>query len=150
MCSKECNKQWSSNGGSGPLTRYVKLRVAHAPVMTGTFSTQPPVSDPNMHHGTCVMHLLLCMPGALTSGFLWSRWRGKRSRHSWRMRNPQFYVSGERPMARGHHLIQCRSSLLTHMRHSASMNPCCFSVNFDSLLQRKQFTASLTFNNLII
>ena len=27
-----------------------------------------------------------------------SRWRGKGSRHSWRMRNPQFYVSGKRPM----------------------------------------------------
>ena len=26
------------------------------------------------------------------------RWRGKRSRHSRRMRNPQFYVSGKRPM----------------------------------------------------
>ena len=26
------------------------------------------------------------------------RWRGKRSRHSWRMRNPQFYVSAKRPM----------------------------------------------------
>ena len=27
------------------------------------------------------------------------RWRWKRSRHSRRMRNPQFYVSGKRPMA---------------------------------------------------
>ena len=36
--------------------------------------------------------------GSLTSGFLWSRWRGKRSRHSRRMRNPQFHVSGKRPM----------------------------------------------------
>ena len=38
-----------------------------------------------------------CRPGSLTSGFLWSRWRGKRSRHSRRMRKPQFYVSGKRP-----------------------------------------------------
>ena len=38
------------------------------------------------------------MPGSLTSGFLWSRWRGKRSRHSRRMRNPQLYVSGKKPM----------------------------------------------------
>ena len=35
------------------------------------------------------------MPGSLTSGFLWSRWTGKRSR---RMRNYKFYASGERPM----------------------------------------------------
>ena len=27
------------------------------------------------------------------------RWRGKRSRHSRRMRNPQFYVYGKKPMA---------------------------------------------------
>ena len=56
------------------------------------------VSDPGMHHGTCAMHVSWCMPGSLTSGFLWSRWRGKRYRHSRRMRNPQFYVSGTRPM----------------------------------------------------
>ena len=40
----------------------------------------------------------MCIPGSLTSGFLWSRWWEKRSRHSWRTRNPQFYVSGKRPM----------------------------------------------------
>ena len=81
----------------GPLNRYVKLRVAHAPRM---FSPPPRVSDPGMHHGTCVSHVPWCMSGSLTSGFLWSRWRGKRSRHSRRMRNPQFYVSGKRPMGR--------------------------------------------------
>ena len=37
----------------GPLTRYVKLRVAHAPGMPGTFSPPPRNSDPDMHHGTC-------------------------------------------------------------------------------------------------
>ena len=39
------------------------------------------VSDPDMHHGTCVTHVPWCMPGSLTSRFLWSRRRGKRSRH---------------------------------------------------------------------
>ena len=57
-----------------PLARYVKLRAAHAPGMPGTFSTSPWVSDPDMHHGTCVMHGPRCMPGTLASGFLWSRW----------------------------------------------------------------------------
>ena len=38
------------------------------------------------------------MPGSLTSGFLWSQWRGKRSRHSRRMGNPQFCLSGKKPM----------------------------------------------------
>ena len=58
---------------NGPLARYLKLWVAFAPGMPGTFSLSPRVSDPDMHHGT---------PGSLTSGFLWSRWRGKRVRHS--------------------------------------------------------------------
>ena len=48
------------------------------------------VSDPDMHQGTCVTHVPWCMSGSLTSGFLWNRWRGKRSRHSRRIRNPQF------------------------------------------------------------
>ena len=84
---------------NGPLARYVNLRFAHAPGMPGTFSPPHRVSDPDMHHGTCVMHVPWSMSGSLTSGFLWSRWREKRSRHSRRMRNPQFYVSDKRPMA---------------------------------------------------
>ena len=63
-----------------PLARYVKLRFAHAPGMPGTFSPPARASDPDMHHGTCVTHVPWCMPGSLTSGFLWSRWRGIRSR----------------------------------------------------------------------
>ena len=81
----------------GPLARYVKLRVAHAPGMVGTFSPPPMVSNTDKHHGTCVTHVPWCMLGSLISGLLWSRWRRKRSRHSRRMRNPQFYVAGKRP-----------------------------------------------------
>ena len=89
---------WRINGCMHrPLARYVKLRVAHAPGMPGTFSPPPRVIDSNMHHGTCV-NMPWCMPGSLTSSFFWSWWRGKRSQHSWRMCNPQFYVSGKRPM----------------------------------------------------
>ena len=76
----------------GPLTRCEKFRVAQA-----SFPPLPPVNDPNMHHGTWVTHVPWCMSGSLTSGFLWSQWRGKRSRHSRRMRNLQFCVSGKRP-----------------------------------------------------
>ena len=88
-----------SAAGCGPLTRYVKLWFSHAPGMPGTFSPPPWVSDPDMHHGTCVTHVPWCMLGSLTNGFRWSRWRGKRSRHSQRMRNPQIYVSGKRSIA---------------------------------------------------
>ena len=74
----------------GPLARNVKLWVAHARVLPGTFSPRLWVSDPDMHHGTCVTHVPWCMPGSLSSGFPWRRWWGKLSRHSRRMCNPQF------------------------------------------------------------
>ena len=64
------------------------------------FPPAPQFSDPDMHHGTCVTHVPWFMPGSLNSGFLRSRWRGKRSRHSRRMRNPRNCVSGKRPMDR--------------------------------------------------
>ena len=83
---------------NGPLARYVNSRVAHAPGMLETYSPPPWASDLDMHHDTCVTHVPWCMSGSLTSGFLWCWWRGKRCRHSRRMRNPQFYVSGKRPM----------------------------------------------------
>ena len=51
------------------------------------------VSDPGMHHGTCVTHVPWCMSGSLNCGS-----DGKRSQDSRRTRNSQFYVSGKRPM----------------------------------------------------
>ena len=54
------------------------------------------LSDPDMRHGTCVSHVPRCMLGSLTSGFHWSRWQRKRSRHS--RPNAQFCVFGKRPM----------------------------------------------------
>ena len=81
----------------GPLTGYVKLSVTHVMGMTGTF-LPPRVSDRDMHHGTCMTYVPWFMPESLTSNFLCNRWRGRRSRHSRRMRNPQFYVSGKRPI----------------------------------------------------
>ena len=109
-------KLWDVNTHTyhGPLARYVKLRVEHAPRMPGTFSPPPWVGDPDRHHGTCVTHVPWCMPGSLTSGFLWSQWRGKRPRHARRMRNPQFYVSNKRPIAG----ILGRSLSLSNHRNS--------------------------------
>ena len=85
-----------------PRASYVKLRVAHAPGTTGTFSPPPRLSDLDMHHRTCVLHVPTCvlhvpwyMLGSQTSGFLWSR--GRHSRHTRLMCNPQFYVSGKKP-----------------------------------------------------
>ena len=60
-------------GNAGNVFRHCRLQ------------RKPLVSDPDMHHGTCVTHVPWCMSG-------------KRCRHSRRMRNPQFYVSIKRPM----------------------------------------------------
>ena len=54
---------------------------------------KPLISDPSMHHDSCVTHMPWCMSGSLTRGC-----RVKRSRHSRRTHNPQFYVFGKRPM----------------------------------------------------
>ena len=47
---------------------------------------------------TCITARVLCMPGSLTSGSLWSRWRGTRSRLSQCMHNLQFGISGKWPI----------------------------------------------------
>ena len=56
---------------------------------------------------TCITahawHVPWCISGSLTSGFLWSQWWGIRSRHSRRMRNPQFYVSAIDHLTCGYH-----------------------------------------------
>ena len=106
----QCGVIWKKSGREssadvilwldGPLARYAKLWLAHAPGMPVTFSLPPLVSNPDLHHGTCVTHVPWCMSGLLTSGFLWSWWRGKRSQHFPCMHNSQICISGERPMAR--------------------------------------------------
>ena len=54
----------------GPLARYAKLRIAHAP---GTFSPRPTQRKPlfgdlGTHHGTCVRCMPWCMSGSPTFG----------------------------------------------------------------------------------
>ena len=83
--------QWASY-------KFVKMQVAHASGMPGTFS--PPQTwketiiwrsqhaSRHVHHAGVVMHV----------GIANQQWRGKRSQHSQRMLNPQFHVSGKRPM----------------------------------------------------
>ena len=48
----------------------------------------------------------------------------KRSRHSWRMRNPQFYVSGKMPIPYGH------NELFTYMVNNARL--WCFSIRWQT------------------
>ena len=87
---------------AAPWTSYQirKLPVAHAPGMPGTFSP-PPTSKQtasyrsrhasrHVRHARAVMHVGIANP--------W--WWGKRPRHSRRMRNPQFCLSGKRPIVK--------------------------------------------------
>ena len=111
----------------GPLARYEKLRVAHAPGMPGTFSPPPRVSDPDIHHGTCVTHGSWCMPGSLTSAFSWSRWWGNRSRHSRRMRNPPFTYLVRGPYTENRELSWCH--LYRHWWHRRWL---CISNSFEN------------------
>ena len=95
--SQQCVYPWQA-WCHGPLARYVTLRVAHAPGMPRTFSL-PPTSNENarerpwhasrhVRDARALMHVGVANP----------RWRWKCSRHSRRMRNPQFYVSGKGPI----------------------------------------------------
>ena len=70
--------QWASlrqcqvHSCHGPLARYVKLQgCACAGNADNVFSSHrlqrnPIVSDPGMHHGTCVTHVPWCTSGSLT------------------------------------------------------------------------------------
>ena len=55
---------------------------------------KPLVSDPGRHHGTCVTHARAVMHVGIAN----PRWQGKRSLHSRRIRNPEFYVSDKKPI----------------------------------------------------
>ena len=57
------------------------------PTSKETASERSRHASRHVRHARAVMHVGIANP----------RWRGKRSWHSRRMRNPQFYVSGKRP-----------------------------------------------------
>ena len=131
---KLSSSRTQSSAVNGSLARYVKLRVAHAPGMPGTFSPPPRVSDPDMHHGTCVTHVPWCIPGSPTSGFRHSRWRGKRFRHSRPMRNPEFYVSGKRPINCCNFYHFTWAYVLLDVQYDAVMIPSWFHYEIYSIL----------------
>ena len=101
--SRDLTRSHDYTSYNGPLTRYAKLRVAHAP---GMFSPTLRVSDPDMHHGTCVMHVPWCMSGSLSNGFLWSRWGGENvpgTPGACATRNFTYLVRGPWDMSPGSH-----------------------------------------------
>ena len=82
----------------GPLSRYVKLRVVHAPGRPGKFS--PPLTSketPSKRSRHTSRHVRGAR--AVVHVGIANTWcRGKRSQHFRRMRNPQSYISGKRPI----------------------------------------------------
>ena len=90
------NGQWWEKLFHGLLTRYLKLLLCMWRECREPFPHHCGLAIP-----TCITaraHVPWCIAASLTSCFLWSRWREKRSRHSRCMHNPQFCVSGKRPM----------------------------------------------------
>ena len=73
--------------------------------MPGTFSPQPTwkeyASSRSRHASRHVRHVRAVMHVGIANPL----WRGKRSRHSRRMHNLQFYVSGKRPICRTRYQI---------------------------------------------
>ena len=115
--------------GHGHLARCVKLRVAHARGIPEMFSSPPRVSDPDK------AHVPWCMPGSLTSRSLWSQLRGKRSRHSRRMRNPQFDISSKRPIDQNikakYHQTKMNLKMLPHRcGHISSVTMCYYGEDY--------------------
>ena len=76
----------------------VKLRGAHVPGMLATFSPPPTLKKTASKHSRYTSRHVRLARTVMHVGIAYPRWRGKHSRHSPRMRNPQIYVSGKRPM----------------------------------------------------
>ena len=109
--------------------------------MPGTFFPPPWISNPDMDHRACVTHVPWSMPGSLTSSFLWSWWRGKRPRHSWRMRIPQFFVSGKRPMAKQYLLLASEYAPASSIHcHFSPDNSCNFTYASQNSMDRWGWT----------
>ena len=85
----------------GHLTRYAKLWVAMRRECRGRFPRhrlqRKPLASDGVRDAPAVMPVGIAKP----------RWRGKRSRHSRRMHNPQFRVSDKRPVAGTTSLVPC-------------------------------------------
>ena len=109
---------------------------------------KPLVGDLGMLHGTCVTHVPWCMSGLLS--------HGKRSWHSRRMRNPQFYVYGKRPMFWRYHIYldvdACASSTSCDTCDGAQgfLNCSCAFHSMDDICDEgKQYILKFSFTMLI-
>ena len=83
---------------NGSLTRYVKLQVAHMPGMPATYSPPPTSKETANQRSQHASRHVRDARTVMHVGITKQRWRGKSSRHSRRMHNPQYHVSGKRSM----------------------------------------------------
>ena len=60
-------RRWNCNETRASC-QICKIAGCACPGNAGNISPPPRVSAPDMHHGTCVAHVLYPMPGSLTSG----------------------------------------------------------------------------------
>ena len=72
------------------MHRECRERFPPPPTSKETASYRSRHAPRHVRHARALMHV----------GIAYPRWRGKRSRHSRRMRKPQFYVSDRRPMTK--------------------------------------------------
>ena len=84
-----------------PFIQYIHTRCWKK-IVVKTVLWNEKSSDLTTNYLSILTHVQWCMPGLLTSGFHWSRRRGKRSQHSRCMRKAQFYVSAMRCMTLKH------------------------------------------------
>ena len=74
----------------GPLTRYGKSQVAHAPGMPGTFPPRPTSKETASKRSRLASRHVRRACAVMHVGITYPRWRGKRSRHSRRMHTHNF------------------------------------------------------------
>ena len=109
----------------GPLTRNVKWRVAHAPGMPGTFSPPSTLKETAIQQSRHASRYVRHTRAVIHVGIANPRWREKRSRHSWSMRNPSFYVSVQRPMERKQSKLLSRKKVFP-----VNLDSCSFLMDF--------------------
>ena len=121
----------------GPPTRYIKLRVAHAPGMPGAFSPPPTSIETACYRPRHASRHVRRARAVMYVGIANPRWQGKLSR---RMRNPQFYVSGKRPIE----IQTCWWPFYRFWNQYSCMKYVVFLFNFhDFFLQRIHLTITL-------
>ena len=90
------------------------MRVAHASGMPGTFSPPPTSKESASHRSQHASRYVRDARTVIHAGIAYPRCRGKRSLHSRRMCNRQFYVSGKGPMI--HWIKQDKTELSTQVK----------------------------------